>query len=190
MVSDLKWRMGFGWSAVLLFGGAIGLVVMTKGLPRWAGAVGIIIMGTFIVFQYKKWNTTGWRQIHFRAMLVYARCAGKESVRAKQAGEPFCRVNACRELGIAICSKNSVANVEAMVLALEEEKGNYLANLLEANAECILPKLSVNEVLKLADQLRRLEFCPELVVANVVENSFGSQEATRYAMAVLKREAH
>lgn len=190
MASDLKWRMGFGWGAVVLLGGSGTLAVLANGLLRWSGVVGLIAAGAFIIFQYKKWNTKGWRQVHFRAMLAYARYAGEETVEAQQEGRPFSRVNACRKLGIAISGANRAANVEAMVLALEQEKGDYLARLLEANAEKLLPQLSATQVSELSRQLRRFELGPELVVANVVENTFGSFEAARYTLALLKRDVH
>jgi len=190
MVSGLKWRMGFSWGAVLLFGGAIAFAVMANGLLRWLGVIGAIAVGAFIIFQYKQYNTTGWRQVHFRAMIAYARFVGEEEARADKEGRPFSRVNACRELGLAISGTDRAANVEAMVLALEQEKGNYLASLLEANAEKLLPQLSASKVLGLSNILRRFELGPQLVVANIVENSFGSLEAARYAVALLKHEAY
>jgi hypothetical protein len=190
MTSNLKWRMGFGWGATLCLAGSMALAVFASGLLRLAGVAGVIIAGIFSIFQYKKWNSKGWRQIHFRAMLAYARCAGEESAEAQQQGRQFNRANSCRNLGIAISGWDRAANVEAMVLALEQEKGDYLARLIETNAEKLLPQLSPTELSEITNQLRRFELGPELVVANIVENTFGSMEAACYALALLTREAH
>ncbi len=187
---DLKWRTGFGWGVVAVIGISTAGFILTGGVLRWISLLVALVATADMIFQYKKWNTHGWRKVHFRAMLAYASVAGQEMVRAQREGRPFSRVNACRELGFLVAGRDCATNVEAMVLALEQEQGHYLANLLETHSEEVLPNASATQVSELADHLRRLELGPVLVVANIVENTFGGLEAARYAVAVLKREAH
>jgi hypothetical protein len=76
------------------------------------------------------------------------------------------------------------------VLALEQENGDYLVRLLEANAETLLPPLSPNHILNLANVLRRFELGPELVGAHIVEHTCGTLESARDTVALLKHEAY
>jgi len=157
MVSDLKWRTGFGWGVVVVLAISAAGFILTRGVLRWISVLVALFAAADMIFQYKKWNTQGWRKVHFRAMLAYANVAGQETVRSQQEGRPFSRVNACRELGLLIAGRDPAANVEAMVSALEQEQGDYLANLLETHREEVLPNASATQVSELADQLRRLE---------------------------------
>lgn len=118
-------------------------------------------------------------------MLLYAAIAAKETVDAKRANREFSHVQACRELGFALTGKGREANVEAMISALQCEKGHYLAALFVRHAQKLLPKAGVEQVSNFSNVLGRVELGPQLVIANVVENTYGSLEAARYSLALL-----
>ncbi len=185
MVSGLKWQFGFGWGSVSLFVAFVVISLASSGIVRWIAIVITILAFAFLAVQYKNWNTKGWRQVHGRAMQLYASIAGKETFNAKRANREFSYVQACRELGLGLTGKGREGNVEAMILALQREQGSYLASLFEKHAPELLPKADVEQVSKFSNVLRRVELGPQLVVANVVENTYGSLEAARYALALL-----
>ena len=186
MVSGLKWQFGFGWGSVLLFVAFVVISLASSGIVRWIAIVISIFALAFLVVQYKNWNTKGWRQVHGRAMHLYASIAGKEMGNAKPKNKECNRVQACLELGIALTGKGRELNVETMISALQHEKGSYLASLFEKHARELLPTADIEQVSNFADVLRRVELGPQLVVANVVENTYGSLEAARYALALLR----
>jgi hypothetical protein len=72
-----------------------------------------------------------------------------------------------------------------MIFALQREQGSYLAALFEKHARELLPKADVEQVSNFSNVLRRVELGPQLIVANVVENTYGSLEAARHALALL-----
>ena len=41
----------------------------------------------------------------------------------------------------------------------------------------------------IVEKVRDLEFGPVLVIGNIVENTYGGEEATRYVVALLNRRA-
>lgn len=186
MVSGLKWQFGFGWGSVSLFVVFVVISLASSGIVRWIAVVITILTFAVLAVQYKNWNTRGWRQVHGRAMQLYAPIAGKETFNAKRANRDFSHVQACRELGLALTGKGREVNVEAMISALQREQGSYLASLFERHAQELLPKADVQQVSNFSDVLRRVQLGPQLVIANVVENTYGSLEAARYALALLK----
>jgi hypothetical protein len=157
----------------------------SSGIVRWIVVVITILAFAFLVVQYKNWNTKGWRQVHGRAMQLYAPIAAKETINAKRANREFNHVQACRELGLALTGKGREVNVEAMISALQREQGSYLASLFERHARELLPNADDQQVSNFSDVLYRLELGPQLVVANVVENTYGGLEGARYALALL-----
>jgi biopolymer transport protein ExbB/TolQ len=102
MVSGLKWRFGFGWGSVSLFVAFVVISLASSGIVRWIAIVISILAFAFLAVQYKNWNTKGWRQVHGRAMQLYASIAGKETFNAKHANREFSYGHACRELGLAL----------------------------------------------------------------------------------------
>jgi hypothetical protein len=71
-----------------------------------------------------------------------------------------------------------------------EEKGSYLAALIKAHRKDILPSSSEMAVDQLAAELSKAEIGPQLVICNVIENTFGSPEAARYIIALVEGKAH
>ncbi len=155
MVSGLKWQFGFGWGSVSLFVAFVVISLASSGIVRWIAIVITILAFAFLAVQYKNWNTKGWRQVHGRAMQLYASIAGKETFNAKRANREFSYVQACRELGLALTGKGREVNVEAMILALQREQGSYLASLFEKHAPELLPKADVEQVSNFSNVLRK-----------------------------------
>jgi hypothetical protein len=186
MVSGLKWQFGFGWGSVSFFVAFVIISLASSGIVRWVSIVITILAFAFLVVQYKNWNTKGWRQVHGRAMQLYVPIAAKETINAKRANREFSHVQACRELGLALTGKGREVNVEAMISALQHEQGSYLASLFERHARELLPNADAQQVSNFSDVLHKVELGPQLVVANVVENTYGGLEGARYALALLK----
>jgi hypothetical protein len=112
MVSNLKWRWGFGWGAVGLFVLLVAVSFEPTGIARWIALPTALLVLAFIIFQYRAWNTKGWKQVHNRAMLVYATIAGEEMGRAQREEREFDRVHACGVLAQVLSSQRPVASNE------------------------------------------------------------------------------
>ena len=189
MASNLKWRAGFGWGSLALFLISAIAGVLADGLPRVVGICLAVLAGGFMVYQYQKWNSKGWPSLHWRAMLLYSTLAGLEMAKAKAEGRDFDRVAACRELGLRMCGSGKELNVEAMLDALLEEEGSYLASLLSDYRSELLPDGSEEDIESMLDATRRIVFGPTLVICNVVENTYGRAEAAHYAYALVRGRA-
>src|SRR5262245_14977437 len=115
MASDLKWRMGFGWGAVLVLIGSSLAAVLTTGAAAWL-AVGVGVLAVvYTVYRYRKWDGRGWRQVHFRAMLAYAGIAGHEQAVAWKSDKEFDVRGACSRLGLLLCGEDNQSAVDAML---------------------------------------------------------------------------
>jgi hypothetical protein len=166
------------------------MAVLFSGLGRWAGAVVTALALAFMVAQYRKWNGSPWRQLHFRAMLAYARIAGLQQARAQAQGRAFDLHAACTELGVLLCGPEKGAAIDAMIESLAAEQGTYLAGLFDRHVSTVAATLQPSERSEMIDRLRGVTLGPQLVVAHVLENTHGPIEATRYALALLNGEAH
>jgi hypothetical protein len=82
------------------------------------------------------------------------------------------------------------ANADAMIQELVKECGDYFAELLEKYAGRVAPELDLETVRMIADKIRQLDFGPQLVIGNIVENTFGGEEAARYVIALVTKKAH
>ncbi|AVX40790.1 hypothetical protein CTH_10026 (plasmid) [Carboxydocella thermautotrophica] len=123
-------------------------------------------------------------------MLVYAIVAGEEHKRSHIEGSPFNIVNACRHMALVICGYEKEVFVNAMIEELLKENGDYFARLLESNIGKILPKVTDEQKSYIIENARKIDFGPELVIGNIIENTYGPAEAARYVVAVLTRQAH
>ena len=184
MASDLKWRTGFGWGPVLVFAVFAAGVWLGTGTWRWGAAAMAILAALYMLVQYRKWNGRGWTSVHYRAMLVWAQVAGWESGAAEREGREFDRLAACRQLAIRMSGPGKELNVEAMLTALQEEQGIYLASLVERHREDLLPGAEDERLQRVLAELRKALLGPELVICNVIENTHGSLEAARYVLAL------
>jgi hypothetical protein len=184
VVSNLKWRLGFGWGAVGLFVLLVAVSFEPTGIVRWIALPAALVVLAFIVFQYRAWNTKGWRQVHNRAMLLYASIAGAEAGTAQRDGREFDRVHACSLLAQVLLSERPLASNE-LVLRLNNP-GEHLASIFEAHGREIVPNADAALVSKCVEYLRDLQLGPQLIVANLVDDRFGAQEAARYGLALLQ----
>lgn len=189
MASDLKWRMGFGWGAVLLLIGSSLAAVLATGAAAWLG-IGVGALGVaYTVYRYRKWNGRGWRQVHFRAMLAYAGIAGHEQAVARNSGKEFDVRGACLRLGILLCGDDNQSAVDAMLSDLNSQQGAFLAGLVERHDAQVLPSAPIELRRDVIARLRGIRFCPQLVIASVIENTYGEIEAARYAVALVMGDA-
>jgi hypothetical protein len=189
MASDLKWRTGFDWGAIVLVASA-GLVAwLAAGLVRWLAATIALAAAAYMVHWYRKWNRPGWQQVHFRAMLAYAGIAAREHAIARQAARDFDRRAACTQLGLLLCGDDNRAAVNAMISDLAHLQGAFLAGLVERHAMEVLPGAPFELRRDLSARLRGVRFGPQLMIAAVVENIYGGPEAARYAVALATGDA-
>ena len=89
-----------------------------------------------------------------------------------------------------MCGPGRETNVDAIIDALECEKGSYLASLLERHETEIFPESDGQAFQAILAKARKVEFGPSLIVCNIVENSVGSLEAAKYVLALLDGWAH
>jgi hypothetical protein len=184
VASDLKWRMGFGWEPVVVLACAIVAAVLLNGALRWM-ALGLAVgAGGYAYYRYRKWNGRAWRQIHFRAMLAYSGIVGREQALARESGRPLDLHRTCAALGLLLCGEEKRDAVEAMLADLDRYEGAFLAGLVERYAAEVLPGANAELRREVTARLRTMHFCPELVIASVIENIHGGAEAARYAVAV------
>lgn len=190
MASGLKWRAGFGWGTVILLMAGLLLVFSTEGVLRVFGGLMALVSGGYAFAQYRKWNSSPWRQVHFRGMLLYSQIAGRHAGLAQQEDRSFDKVAACRELALAMTGPGREANVEAMIDTLVREEGTYFARLLRPRVDVLLESIEPSKREEFLEKVKQLKFGPDLVMCNIVENSYGEEEAARYAYAICSGRAH
>jgi hypothetical protein len=189
MASDLKWRMGFGWGPVILALGACLVAWMVPGIPRWLG-IGIATGASAYMFhQYRRWNRPGWRLVHFRAMLAYSGIAAREQSAARQSGRVFDLAGACTQLALLLCGEDKKAVVDAMIVELTRQQGAFLAGLVERHSGVVLQGAPFDLRRDITSGLRSVRLGPQLVIASVIENTYGGAEAARYAVALVTGDA-
>jgi hypothetical protein len=189
MASDLKWRTGFGWGIIVLAASAGVAAWLVAGVSRWlAIAIALASVG-YMLYQQRKWNRRGWQQVHFRAMLAYSGIAGREHAIARRSAREFDLHEACRQLGLLLCGDDNRAAVEAILRDLTTSQGAFLVGLVERHAAEILPGAPLELRRDVTARLRGVHFGPQLVIASVIENTYGGAEAALYAVALVTGDA-
>lgn len=188
-VSRLKWNYGIGWLAVSLVIIFVGITALTQGFIQIASFFVLALLILFNANQWRKWNKPGWQQVHYRAMLTYSELSGAEMAYAQNEGREFSRLKACTALAHRLTGPGREANVAAMMDALAKERNEYFSKLLSRFGSEAEPRLDRQTLLTLADQMPPLEISPLHVIANVVENTFGGQEAAKYVIALATGKA-
>ena len=189
MASDLKWRTGFGWGTILLVSSAAIAAWLFAGVVRWLGVAIAVFAASYMMYQYRKWNGRGWQQVHFRAMLAYSGIAGREQAIAQESGRAFDVGNACTQLGMLLCGEDKTRAVDAMLMDLTKAQGAFLAGLVERHAAEVLPGAPFELRRDVTSRLRGVRLGPQLVIASVIENTYGGTEAARYAIALATGDA-
>jgi hypothetical protein len=190
-VSGLKWRAGFDWVVVDLLVAAIAGAILLGGAVRIAALSAALLILLFASYRWRRWNGRGWPQLYYRAMLLYAQISGLEARRAERENRASDKIAVCRTLALTmILGGWRDASVEAMITSLVSEQGDYLADILRQFGATVAPRLDGHTISLRAERLRSIEFGPQLVIGNVVENTFGGEEAARYALALATGKAH
>lgn len=184
MFYDLKWRFGFGWFSVWLLILFVANVNSTTGFLKIVLILFSAITFFYMVYKYRKWNGSDWRKIHFRGMLLFSQLAEMEMATAKDERRDYDLKEVCRQLGIGICGKDKEINVNAMIEELYEENGGYCVRLIETFCP---DHLILSDTLKLAS---KIDFSPQLVMCNIIENTYGEEEAIKYIEALICGKAH
>ena len=89
-----------------------------------------------------------------------------------------------------MCGIEKELFVRAMIEELVKEKGDYFAQLVESYRARALPKTTDEQIFNIIETVRKIDFCPQLVIGNIIENTYGAEEATRYVVAVVARQAY
>ena len=186
----LKWKMGFGWPGPILVFLCTVVSVAVSGVGRIAAIIVASLSLAFIIYQWRKWNTFGWRQAHFRAMLMYATVAANQSVKAKQEGKKFSKFTAGLVLAQQMVGPERKANADAMTIELMLEGGKYFERIVTVYGKRADPLMDIEKINHIATRVREMEFGPQLVIANIIENTFGGEEAARYVFALVDGKAH
>ena len=142
-----------------------------------------------LLYKYYIWNVTPWRKVHFRGMLIYAALSGVENSIAQNEGRDFNKINACRDMALYMCGPDREIFVNAMIEELRKEKGKYFSNLIKQYSSIILPEISQDNYKEIIDACNIMDFNPQLVIGNIIENTYGGEEATHYAIALLSGKA-
>jgi hypothetical protein len=189
-VSGLMWRAGFDWVVVdLLVAASVGAIFLEGALRIAPASVALLIL-LLAFYRWHRWNKRGWRQLHHRAMLLYAQILGLEAGRAERENRTFIEVDACRKLALAmIRGRWRDASVEAMISGLVSDQGDYFVDILRQFGAEAAPKVNGETISLMAERLRSIEFGPQFLIGNVIENTFGGKEAARYAIALATGKA-
>lgn len=189
MASNLKWRTGFDWGAIVLLAAGGVAAWLASGVVQWLGIAVAILAGAYMAYQYRKWNRPGWQEVHFRAMLAYAGIAGREHAIARQSASEFDARTACTQLGLLLCGEDKKSAVEAIMTDLTNHQGAVLAGVVERHAAEVLPGAPLELRRDITARLRGIRLGPQLVIASVIENTYGGVEAARYAVALVTGDA-
>jgi hypothetical protein len=71
-----------------------------------------------------------------------------------------------------------------MISHLVGDQGDYFVDILRQFGARAAPRVNSETISLMAERLRSIEFGPQLVIGNIVENTFGGEEAARYAIAL------
>lgn len=189
MASDLKWRTGFDWGAIVLVVSAGVAAWLAAGVARWLAITIALVAAAYMLYQYRRWNRRGWREVHFRAMLAYSGIAGREHAIARQSAREFDLGNACTQLGLLLCGDDKRAAVEGILRDLSNQQGAFLVGLVERHVAEVLPGAPLELRRDVTARLRGVRLGPQLVIASVIENTYGGAEAARYAVALVTGDA-
>jgi hypothetical protein len=162
--------------------------IFLNGVLKWIAIVLAVFTFLLMLTRYNRWNGAGWRKVHGRAMLAYASLAGEEMALSRQEGRQFNPENPCRKLAYRLVGYGKQNEADAMVNALVLEQGQYFSHLISLYGHEVEPRLSEQQLMKLQEVTDQFEIGPQLVIGNVIENTFGGEEATKYVMAILKKE--
>lgn len=182
-------KTGFGWGIIVLAASTGVAAWLVAGVARWlAIAIALVSVG-YMLYQYRKWNRRGWQQVHFRAMLAYSGMAGREHAIARQSAREFDLHNACTQLGLLLCGDDNRAAVETLLRDLITSQGAFLVGLVERHAAEVLPGAALELCRDVTARLRGVHLGPQLVIASVIETTYGGAEAARYAVALVTGDA-
>lgn len=181
MVSDLYWHMGFGWtSVILLICSIIGAATFPAPGQGLFGLVAIIAI-IYMFKSYRNWNGTLWKQSHGRGMLLYRLFEKTENSQSKKEHRPFSMRNACYMMAEKMCGEEKSLEISAMIDYLQNVQGNYLRDLILS--------YPVRDFQYIADAASKIKFCPQLIIANIIQNTYGPEEAAQYAIALATGKA-
>jgi hypothetical protein len=188
MVSSLYWQFGFGWYHTIIMFSCIFFTYYFKGVPRGIFLTFSVFLIIFSLCRYHHWNSTPWRRLHGRGMLLYARYAGIEKAISEKEQRSFSIEIACEAMALDMCGGKG-PQVSAMITALEKEKGLYFMHLINdyrQRIDCDISDLNLAEILK---SIIDVKMCPQLVIANIIENTYGAAEAAKYVIALSRGDA-
>ncbi len=59
-----------------------------------------------------------------------------------------------------------------------------------ANANTVFPKMNETTITNIVQMLEEMKFSPQSVICNIVENTYGGEEAAKYILALITKRAY
>ncbi len=186
-MSKIRYLCGFGWGTLILFAALLAISVHFTGPISWISSVLLTFVTCYMLYQIWKYNGSPWRRIHFRAMLLYAHAAGIESYLAEREKRSFQTGNACQSLA----NYYIVDEVDAYstISILDMFGGKHVADALINHKRELFPQINEELFKDMINHLYSLKLCPQIVIAKIIDQTYGEKETAKYAYALLTGDA-
>lgn len=183
--SSLYWDKGFGMPTILI-NVILGTVTyLSSGMIQGIILSFLILSLIFTFYRYYHWNGSPRNRVNGRAMLLFTHHSGKELYRSKNENRPYDIAKPCYRMAVDMCGNEKILEITDMIRFLSDEKGNYFAYLIKNNAKNVFPTMGNTTIQNYITMTNRIDMCPQLVIAHVLENSYGPIEATKYVFDVM-----
>ena len=188
----LSW--GFSWIPVLLTAVFSFAGHSTSGFLSWL-LYGLAMLSVlYIITQYRKYNSSPWRKVHFPGMMIYAGLAGDESGLAQREDRPFNPQTPCNKLAVMWLGDIEGHTAMAMLTMLDDGIESYLTGILENNRSVVLDKVPVEKQEEafqyMLEIVSKIKLGPEAVFCKIIDKTYGSSEAARYCLALFRNKAN
>ena len=137
----------------------------------------ILILAIIVLFVWwRHHNSDPIRSIHNKAMRIFAHYAGLEMAAAKRDGREYDVSVPCQQMALDMCGADKKENVKVMISELQDELGAYFLEILSSGYVTTTPDL-INRAS--VDKM-----CPQLVIANIIDNTYGRETASIYVLGL------
>ena len=187
----LGWHLGFGWPTVLGLVGAAVLAFRMTGPARWAAIVVLLFLTIWAMHGFHWWNGTVWRRLHFRGARIYVTFAARESLASQAEARPFNTAYAVRDFAMFVC-RGDATLADRLLAGIAEDPGGYLLNLVVAHKAILFPNAqpgALGDVAAIFAPAKKIKLHPAVFLCRLVEDRHGSDEAARYAYAIIMGKA-
>jgi hypothetical protein len=182
----ISWYFGFGWlSVATVIACAVGINRLS-GPIVWVLYVPFLVVALYMTVRFRLYNTEKWRRVHGRAMLAYAKLAGREYDTARREGREFDVRVPCHGLAEQLFGSGQTAEVGAL---LGDGRKRYYRDLVDAYPQIFLKGIGEDRRDAVLDGVRRdidsSELGPDILIAKLIERKHNRLEAAIYLRALL-----